>query len=135
MLIDIRSPLSDRELRWFAGLWFPVLCGMAGLFAVRHGAAPIAIAVWLSGAIVAVAGLLRPRIMRPLYRTLTWLTFPIGWVLSHVLLLVLYYIVITPLGVLVRLFHDPMERSFDKGATSYWTPRESAAPDRYFRQF
>ena len=135
MLIDINSPTSDRELRWFAGLWFPALCLAAGFFAIRHHASPIAVAIWISGGALAAAGLMRPAIIRPLFRTLIWLTFPIGWVLSHALLLVLYYVIVTPIGVLVRRFQDPMERTFDRAAKSYWTPRESAESHRYFRQF
>jgi hypothetical protein len=135
MLIDIRSRASERELRWFAGLWFPALCLMVGWFALRRNVPTAAYVVWIAGASLSIAGLARPAIIQPVYRGLIWLTFPIGWVVSHVILLVLYYAVITPIGVLVRMFFDPLERRFESKADSYWFPRESAEPRRYFRQF
>src|SRR5262245_31042698 len=135
MLIDPSSPVSDRALRWFAGLWFPALCVMAGLAARRHDALLVAYLAWTAGALLSIAGLMRPSVVRPIYRVLMGVTYPIGWVTSHVLLFVLYYVVITPVGVLVRMFHDPMGRRLDRAEASYWTPRESPQPGRYFRQF
>ena len=135
MLIDPNSPVPDRALRWFAGLWFPALCVMVGLAARRHDALLVAYFVWTAAALISIAGLIRPSVVRPIYRVLIWVTYPIGWLTSHVLLFVLYYVVITPVGVLVRMFHDPMGRRFDRAEASYWTPRESPQPNRYFRQF
>ncbi|MBW2459320.1 MAG: hypothetical protein JRI68_32810 [Deltaproteobacteria bacterium] len=57
-------------------------------------------------------------------------------VVSTVLLLALYYLVFTPIGLLARLFgYDPMGRRFERQARTYWQPsqpREGVA--RYFRQ-
>jgi hypothetical protein len=63
--------------------------------------------------------------------------FPIGWVLSHVLLAIVYYGVFTPIGRVMRMRgRDPMQRRFDSQTESYWVPRnsEKSAQD-YFRQF
>jgi hypothetical protein len=79
--------------------------------------------------------LARPRVIRPLYVGLSRATLPIGWVVSHVLLAVIYFGIITPVGLLVRAFRDPLERALEPGARSYWVPREQAQPNRYFRQF
>jgi hypothetical protein len=63
--------------------------------------------------------------------------YPIGWVMSHVLLGIIYYGLFTPVGRLMRLFgYDPMERRFDGAAASYWVEREPIRdPSSYFRQF
>ena len=63
--------------------------------------------------------------------------YPIGWTVSHLALAVVYYLVVTPIGLLMRLFgRDPMRRKFDPSATTYWQPHESPdEPERYFRQF
>jgi hypothetical protein len=134
MLIDLTKPATDRELRWFAGLWFPALCAVLGWFALDK-APTLAAGVWVLGAVLGLIGLVRPRAIRPVYTGLTRLTFPIGWVVSHALLLVMYFGIITPVGLLVRLFRDPLDRSFDARASTYWAPRDTAAPHRYFRQF
>jgi hypothetical protein len=51
-----------------------------------------------------------------------------------VILFVAYFLVITPVGLVVRWFHDPMQRLFDRAAPSYWIPREQPERSRYFRQ-
>jgi len=62
---------------------------------------------------------------------------PMGWVVSHVVLAIVYYGVLTPVGLALRLAgRDPMRRRFDRQAASYWVERRGAAdPGRYFRQF
>jgi hypothetical protein len=135
MLIDLTSQPASRQLRWFAGLWFPAFAAIAGMSAHRRGALGVAYALWTAAAALGAAGVVRPAIIRPVYIALVRLTLPIGWIVSHAILLVLYFLVITPIGWLVRRWHDPLERAFDREATSYWTPREQPAPTRYFRQF
>jgi hypothetical protein len=62
---------------------------------------------------------------------------PIGWVMSHVILGIIYYLVLTPIGLLLRaLGRDPLRRRFETGARSYWIDRgEEPAVERYFRQY
>jgi len=134
-LFELNRNPSNRELRWFAGLWFPLFCGLIGLSVWRKLHDPVAsISIWSIAAVMAIAGLCAPRLIQPVYTGLTRLTYPLGWVLSHVLLLAMYFLVITPLGSLVRRFHDPMERGFDRSAKSYWKPREVASKESYLRQ-
>lgn len=61
---------------------------------------------------------------------------PIGWSISAVLLALVYFLVITPIGLLRRLGGaDPMTRAFSD-EPSYWTPRETPTdPRRHYRQF
>jgi hypothetical protein len=41
------------------------------------------------------------------------------------LLAVVYLLLVTPVGAVVRLFADPLERRPDPSATSYWTYRRA----------
>jgi hypothetical protein len=63
--------------------------------------------------------------------------YPIGWVVTHVIMALIFYLVVTPIGVIMRLTgRDPMERAFDRGAKTYWKPRRSdPSSARYFRQY
>ena len=128
-----RNP-QPQELRWFAGLWFPAFCGSAGLWLLRHQRPRLAVACGAAAAIVALVGLASPSAIRPLYRFLIRVTFPIGWVVSHLVVAAAYFLVITPIGILMRLWHDPMRRAFDRPARSYWIDCKPAERDRYFRQ-
>ncbi len=125
---------SDRELRWFAGLWFPGFWGVVGLLLRRHQQPGAAIVVCGLALILASAGLLVPATIRPIYRLMMRVTYPMGWVASHVIVGAVYFLVITPIGYLMRLSHDPMRRKFEPSATSYWIDCEPVDRDRYFRQ-
>ena len=62
--------------------------------------------------------------------------FPIGWTVPHIMLALIYYLIFTPIGLTVRLFHDPLRRGFDRSARSYWTPHNPGGDvARYFKQF
>jgi hypothetical protein len=135
-LLQLNVAPLKKELRWFAGLWWPLLCAFAGSILIRKLHLPgAAIGLWIGGGLLAASGLISPAIIRPLYIGLLWLTYPIGFVFSYVLLFTVYFFIFAPVGALVRVFHDPMARRFDHGASSYWTAHEPDSLDRYFRQF
>jgi multisubunit Na+/H+ antiporter MnhG subunit len=135
-MIEINKNPSQRELRQFAGIWFPLFCAMIGLLVFRRSHAA-GIAVWSIGAVVALIGLAAPMLIKPLFVGMMYASFPIGWVMTHVLLGILYYGVISPVGAVMRLAgRDTMTRKFDRAAATYWIPREPAADkERYFRQY
>ena len=61
----------------------------------------------------------------------------IGIVVSNLLLITTWLITILPIGMIMRaLRRDPMKRTIDRKATTYWRSTENpSAPERYFRQF
>jgi hypothetical protein len=122
-----------KELRLFAGLWFPAFWGMVG-WAFFRRVPSVAFAIWALTAVQALAGLVRPATILPIYRFMIRITFPIGWVLSRVVVAAAFFLVITPIGYLMRLSHDPMRRNIDRAAKSYWIDCEPVDRDRYFRQ-
>jgi hypothetical protein len=137
-MLEINRNPSPRELRQFAGLWFPAFWGVVGALVYRKADEPqIAVAIWLAALLLAVAGLVRPRLIRPVWLGMILAVYPIGWVVSHLLLAVIYYAVVTPLGLILRWWgRDALGRKFDRTAETYWTEHRQA-PDleRYFRQF
>ena len=72
-----------------------------------------------------------------IYLLLTVVSYPIGFVLSYVVMAVMYYAVITPVGLIFKIIgRDPMRRAFDPAAPTYWIRRRPpAGARRYFRQF
>ena len=74
------------------------------------------------------------------YFYLGWMyaTAPIAWCMLNLILIILYYAVLTPLGVVLRLFgHDPLRRhKASAGQSSYWVAHEGDKPlERYFKQY
>ena len=94
-------------------------------------------AIVAAGVCVALSGCVSLKLTRCLYLGMVVITLPIGWTVSLVLMALVYFGLITPLGLLFRLMgRDVLKRRFDPEAKSYWTAHEQTTQvDRYFRQF
>jgi hypothetical protein len=137
-LLELKRDPTAREVRQFARVWLPAFCALLATWAVlRWQAWPTASALLA----VAIAGIaieaVRPGWMRALFLGWMWAAFPIGWLVSHLLMGAIYYLVITPIGLIMRAAgRDPLARRFEPDAETYWTRRDPPAEaSRYFRQF
>jgi hypothetical protein len=134
-VVQIRPP-TRGELRWFGLLLLAVFTMIAGLVHWRLAAPRATCALLGVGAALALLYYSLPPLRRPLYLGWMHLVSPIGWLVSHAMLGLVYFGVISPIGVAMRLFgRDKLERRLVPSAASYWTqrPRE-IDPSRYFRQ-
>ncbi|QXD16338.1 DUF4407 domain-containing protein [Rhodocaloribacter litoris] len=114
---------GDRQVRAFGWLVGGVLVALALGLAWRRGWTPGALPVGLgvAGAVLALGGWLAPRLFRPLYRAWMGLALVLGFVMTRVVLTLVFYLVVTPIGLLLRLFgRDPLQRRRDPAASSYW---------------
>ena len=136
-MIDINWNPSKRELRQFAGLLVVFTAGVGAYMRYAHGSETGSVVVWCLGAVLGIPGLLAPALLRPVFIGWTLLAFPIGWTISHLLLGFIYYAVLTPIGLILRLTgSDPMQRRYDSGAETYWIPHEQRKDvSSYFRQY
>ena len=136
-MIRIEHDPSRRQLFVFGLLWLVFFGILGGMSWWRTGSFGTAGTFWAIGAAIPAAGLVWPGVLRIVYLLASYATFPIGFVVSYVILAVVYYLVLTPIGIVLRLAgKDPIQRRFDRGAKTYWTTRESDnASERYFRQF
>jgi hypothetical protein len=78
----------------------------------------------ISGLALSVLGLVIPIILKPIYWI--WMVFAaiLGWIMTRVILSVLFYVVITPIGVFSRLSGNQfIELKWDKSKDSYWNTR------------
>lgn len=137
-VIDVNWKPTRRQLRQFAALLI-VFGGIAGFLLLHKDIVSMAAARWIWGAAagIGLAGLALPPLIRPVYVVMMAITLPIGLVVSTVLLAAVYYLVVTPIGLLARLLgYDAMRRKFDPAAESYWIERPEPPPvARYFRQY
>ena len=136
-LIRIEHHPTRRQLNVFGLIWLVFFGILGAVVAGRGGAAVVARACWTAAVAVPAIGWLVPGFMRIAYLGMAYAAFPLGFVVSHVLLAAVYYLLLTPMGVAMRAFgYDPMGRRFDPGAESYWIPREAEEDaERCFRQF
>ena len=145
-MVEINFHPDERTLRQFgwialAGFGLLALCAWNGWLVFRHGLGaarePVTFALLGLGALSAVFSLVLPKANAPLFVGLSVVAFPIGFVLSYVIMATLFYVVIAPVGFVMRLFGmDPMDRRFLPKATTYWLDaRPTRAKADYFKQF
>jgi len=145
-MIQLNLRPTDRDLRQFGFIALGAF-GLLGLLmyaqwlplAGRLGwTGPIiAYVLWALGGVSAVLSLLAPRANRALYVVLTLVAFPIGWVISHVIMAVVFFGLLTPVGLFFRLIgRDPLQRRFDPQMRTYWVRhRPAESLEQYFRQY
>ena len=145
-MIEIDWRPDDRTLRQFGvialfGFSFIAALAWWELFIFSFGlgeARPIVAGVFAALAgVSALFSLVFPRANLPIYLGLTLLSYPIGFVLSYVIMGFLFFIMITPVGLFFRLTgYDPLNRKFEPDATTYWSdPRPRRGKESFFRQF
>jgi hypothetical protein len=92
---------------------------------------------WFAAAIAfAISAWLWPAVLAPLNRF--W--FRLGRVLHRVVnplvMGVLFFVIITPVSILMRLFGKrPLALEFEREATSYWQPRGELQPGSMTKQY
>ena len=136
-LIGINKNPTGKDLAVF-GLALATLGGVATMMAIFKFDAPeigqiIAI---VFGVILLVYAMISP-VRRPIFLAWTYATTPIGWTIGTVLMMLIYYGVVTPIGCVMRWFgRDPLDKRVSRNMNSYWVERpEPPGPERYFKQF
>lgn len=134
---EVVRPQSRTTLRHFAASWLVVFGAWAMAIGVSRGWPTLSVLLGITAVGIGVPGLFAPALIRRVYFVAMVVTFPIGWVVSRFVMLVIYYGVFTPLGILFRLKgRDALRLRPQTRESSMWVRRESPTdPVRYFRQF
>ena len=140
---EINWQPDNAEKRKFGltlAIGFP-FAAIAWFLIVRlfSGSWNLAVLFWIAGIGYPLGLLLAalPVIAGPFYTVWFSLVCIIDIVIVTVLFSVLYYLIITPIGLLMRLFgREPIRKGFNRDAKTYWTEAEKVEdPRRYYRQF
>ena len=125
-----------RHLRKFG---FTVAIGFAVIGTISwwrgHTLAPMVL--WTIAGLNLLPALVAPTLLGPVERV--WMTIGrgLGWINTRIILTAIFYAVVTPAGLIVRLFRDPLDRELYEARASYWI-RRTAVPfdaNHYKRQF
>lgn len=111
-----------------AGVAAAVLLALVALRPLLRQAPPV---WWLLGvaAGLGAGGLLAPRWLAPVAMAWTALGNVLARVMTPVIMGIVFYGVVTPIGWLMRLFRkDPLCLQWDPKADSYWIPRDPPGP-------
>ena len=90
------------------------------------------------GVTLCILGIVIPFILKPIYWV--WMIFAtiLGWIMTRVILSLLFYIILTPIGLIPRLFGKQfLELRWDRSKESYWNFRtnEHLQNGNYEKQF
>jgi hypothetical protein len=115
----------DRSAKALARFGF-ILGGMSILLGllllVRHRTG---LPLLVLGALLVIVGLFAPNALKYLHAVWIGLSLLIGWVVTRLILTIVFFLVVTPIGLLQRLAGgSPLALGFRSGATSYWRSRK-----------
>ncbi|HEB53420.1 MAG TPA: hypothetical protein ENI87_09225 [bacterium] len=128
-----------RQFAWIALVGLPLLVyvvlKIVGVASWTHPAMYVAYGVAVGQLVLLLAGV--PILARVLFVALTLVAFPIGMIVSTVLVAFVYYLVLTPIGLFFRLIgRDLMHKKPDRACKSYWVERDGERPaDSYFKLY
>lgn len=145
-LVEINFHPNTKTLRQFGVIAFVGFGALAALAYYEKlifsfglgGARMMLVAGFVTlGCLALLLSVVAPQANRILYVGLTLIAFPIGFVLSYVIMGTLFFLIIGPIAIVFRLLgRDPMDRSFDPSARTYWQPAKPARDkESYFHQY
>ncbi len=126
--LDNLHPVKTASDRSF-GFWFAAIFLAIALFIwYQSGGLKIWLVV-LSG-VFGLLAVIKPSLLAPLNRAWTALGLLMGKVVSPIVMGLLFFGMITPMGVFMRLFgKDLLRLKFKPDEKSYWIPRDPPGPE------
>ena len=141
-MIDINT--SDRKEQRNFGLVMAVAVTILGL--IRWGLhwrgadsmPPLPYYYFALAFGLASAGIFTPALLKPLFDLWIKLAIVLNWIMTRLLLSIIFFLTVLPIGIIMRLFqNDPIDRALDKSANTYWKDAENQTddPERYKKQY
>ena len=134
---DIPKSPTSRVLRQFAAAWLVFFLAWAAWHGLHKGRTEWGVALAALAVVIGVAGLAKPPLVRWIFVTWMMLAFPIGWLVSQVMVVILFYGIFTPVALVMRLRgRDALGLKPGAGKSSFWLRKETPLDVRsYFRQY
>jgi hypothetical protein len=132
-ILEIKS--TRKELREFGiviGIFFGLIAGIL----IWKGKPFL---VWAGlASVFFILGLVSPFVLKPFQKVWMGLAVTIGWFMSRVILGIVFFLVLTPLSVALRLTGKQfLDMDFRKDGPSHWIPKppEDMPNERYEKQY
>ena len=134
---DIPKNPTPKALRQFAAAWLVFFLAIGAHQYLKRGHHQLGIALGICAIVIGLLGLVRPAAVRWMFVTWMVLAFPIGWFVSQVMLLLMFYGIITPVALLFRLRgRDNLRLRRPANTSTYWFPKQTPKDVRsYLRQY
>ncbi len=122
------------QLRQFLGV-LVFLCGVIAVSFFRKGKYELGSLMVGLMIVLTLVAILRPQLGQGVYTGVTVLAWPIGWLISQVILALVFFGLLTPIGLIMR-FRDRDALRLNSPPHSNWRVRDTQPePEQYFRQF
>jgi len=140
MLAEIKKEYSEiktdnKSIRNFGVVFFLVLSAIGVWLIFKQGSSNL---IFISlGMLFLILGVLLPKALMPFYKI--WMIFGIimGWIVSRVVLMFLFYLVFTPINLILKIMgKDILDKKIEKEKDSYWNAfEEPDNTEHYKNQF
>jgi hypothetical protein len=115
---------NTKELRNF-GLLVGGVFSVIGVWPMVFRGEPFRLWAVIVGSGLILFGVLVPTWLAPIHRGWMWVGHVLGWINTRIILGVIFYGLITPIGVLFRLLgKDTMRQTFSDASPTYRVNRE-----------
>lgn len=133
---DINLQPDNRMLRHFGLLWWCVFTLLAIYQGRDRAHLVFAIAITVIALLGGMCALLKPQWLKPIYVGWMIAAFPVGWLVSHLVLAFIYFGLFMPIGFILRCCgHDPLNLK-NSPQQSYWQDKPATEDlRRYLRQY
>ncbi len=134
---NIPTNPTPKVLRQFSAAWLVFFLAIGARQYFARGHHQLGVALGVGAIIVGGLGLLKPAAVRWLFVSWMVLAFPIGWLISQIMLALMFYCLLTPSAFVFRLRgRDLLARKPAPERRSFWTPKVTPQDVRsYFRQY
>jgi len=127
---------GKKELRQF-GIIIGIACCLLGILLWWRGKAYYSYS-FITAAVFFFSGITVPSLLKPLHKVWMAMSILMGWLMTRVILIILFYGILTPIGLIARLCgKDFLDIQLNKNAPSYWVARVKPRHDKksYEQQF
>lgn len=121
---------SDLAVRGFGRVFAGIGLLVSGFLLYRTGF-PGTLTAWTpvaAGLVLLLTARYLPAALRPVFRIWMLLAVLLGFVMTRVILFIVFAVVVTPTGFIMRILgRDPLQKHPDPNRPSYWIPKEPSA--------
>lgn len=124
-----RTEMDLRKFGYLVGSVF-ILITIAGIF--KHWPWFVVALLGGAGVVLVITGLLDPLALRRVYGVWMGFAFALGWLVSRVILILLFYFVLTPIGILARLSGKKfIDISYPDSKETFWIVKGKSSKTNY----
>ncbi len=114
---------GKNDLRKF-GITVGIVFGLLGVLFWRLDKYSYIYLLILSAAFISL-GIAMPILLKPVHKVWMAVAILMGWFVTRVILAILFYVVVTPIGLVMRCFGKKfLDLTFDRNSDSYWIPKK-----------